>query len=468
MNNLSYFLQAFSSLCLHSNHNTVYKQALSNGFIILIVLLCIGLPGNASAQEELTGKQIDELMKKAESYRTSDEDKERIYTKVISFIEIEMDQGMALFSDYVNALWGRGEVYTKQGKLEHAERDYNQVLNLGRLSRCSRVEGLMYRASMYSRFDLTEKYISDLHEALSVCKKTRLTPDPDIYYEGCGRTCFGVIQNIVSLYVKQNSPQKALEVVDDLLPKLEGGAFIVPMYLLEAEVLIAMENYEKAIAALTMAIDNRYAGDFGNGMLLQKLYITRTALYKELGMYDEAINDVTHLMEEHAYNNPTLISFYVDRAHCFALKNEHGKALEDFESAINVDGSDNKNYALYSRASYYMEREMFNEAIADLSRVIESNPEGVEVLESYYARGRAHKSMENYQKAIDDFEACNRIAVSAGEEINTPDFFINLAEAYEELQDYKKALDNYNKALKYDADNIKAQKGKERCVEKID
>lgn len=140
---------------------------------------------------------------------------------------------------------------------------------------------------------------------------------------------------------------------------------------------------------------------------------------------------------------------YAGRGKAYLDANEHGRALEDFSTAIELDSSPSgKRYSrLYkhyvNRGKTYFALKQNASALMDFETAVRLRPEDDSV---YYNRGVAYAALGRLQEAINDYVK----AVSL-----KPDFasaYNNMATAYARKGDYKKAIENFDKAIALSGD----------------
>ena len=114
----------------------------------------------------------------------------------------------------------------------------------------------------------------------------------------------------------------------------------------------------------------------------------------DAGEHDEAIATLDRVIAA----NPTISLLHALRAYIHQLKLKPEKALADFNEAIRLDASDTGLYV--SRGSVWAALREYGRAIDDFNTAIELEPN----IGAYSARGDALVSMGRYIAAIDDYE----------------------------------------------------------------
>ena len=192
------------------------------------------------------------------------------------------------------------------------------------------------------------------------------------------------------------------------------------------------------------------------------------------GEHDEAIAVLDEIID----SNPgiPLSLFYSLRGHLYMLKLRYGKALADFNEAINLneaDGFDELHQAYYeayevevglylARGQSWAALREYERAVDDFNIVIESEPSA----EAYSARGEAFAAMGKYIAAMDDCERAIRRQPDA-------DAYMARGRVYFCMDLLDDAMDDFNKATQFDPNlgysyamrgNIYLQQGDHRAA----
>ena len=120
-------------------------------------------------------------------------------------------------------------------------------------------------------------------------------------------------------------------------------------------------DLERALADLNESIrlDPSYAPAF----------FSRGDVYKSKGDFARAITD----MDEAIRLDPNFAPAYFSRGHLFYILGNNPAALEDFSKAIKLDPNDDSAY--FNRGvAYYVVGGRFADAVADFTKIAESNP----------------------------------------------------------------------------------------------
>ena len=130
---------------------------------------------------------------------------------------------------------------------------------------------------------------------------------------------------------------------------------------------------------------------------------------------------------------------YSLRGFAFYLKNEHDRAIEDFDQAVRIDPT--KARAFYGRGLSYYAKRQYDRAIQSYSEAIRLEPKNALYLSS---RGEAYGNFGQYDKAIAD----HNNAVDLGDK--SARNFTHLGNAYAAEGQFDSAVLDYDQALSLD------------------
>lgn len=147
----------------------------------------------------------------------------------------------------------------------------------------------------------------------------------------------------------------------------------------------------RKIAACTEMIES---GDY-TGQDLALAYNSRGVAYRELGMYERAIDDY-HAGEKVAPEMGML--FKTNRAAAYDRLGRHKMAFEECDLALQARETVT---ALYCRAAAYSKLGDHQRAVEDVSRALELSPENYRL---YFARAVFHQRLGQHREALTDFE----------------------------------------------------------------
>jgi tetratricopeptide (TPR) repeat protein len=123
---------------------------------------------------------------------------------------------------------------------------------------------------------------------------------------------------------------------------------------------------------------------------------------------------------------------------------EYDEAIADYTSAINSNPY--SPYAYNGRGMAYEKKNNYYKAITDFTEAIRLDPNYVE---AYFNRGMAYSKLEDYDKAIADYTEVIRL------DPNYLGVYFNRGLAYSNLKDYNKAIADFTEVIRinpYNAD----------------
>ncbi|RHZ72005.1 hypothetical protein Glove_248g12 [Diversispora epigaea] len=171
-----------------------------------------------------------------------------------------------------------------------------------------------------------------------------------------------------------------------------------------------------------------------------------------------------HLIHRHNIDMPTSSGHAIDQIHKnqnqplnLQLQNLEQKnadiltAEEGFFTVLNklleINRNDKGNKdALIIRGKFYKKMGMHEESIADLSKVLEIEPNNVNVLTS---RGKAYKIMGKYEESILDFSRVLEIIP------NNVDVLISRGKAYKRMGKYEEFMTDLSRIKEIEPNNVK-------------
>jgi len=139
-------------------------------------------------------------------------------------------------------------------------------------------------------------------------------------------------------------------------------------------------------------------------------------------------------------------SAYIERGKAYRLLGEYDKANADFTQAIYLEPE--RDIAYYQRGILYIHYlEEYEQALNDFSQAIYLRPD---TIHAYLERGSAYILVENYQRAIADFDRV--LALNPPSSIAAPTY-VNRGVANMYRQEYQQAIDDYTRAIELDPTN---------------
>ena len=161
------------------------------------------------------------------------------------------------------------------------------------------------------------------------------------------------------------------------------------------------KNYQAAISDYNKAIelDPLYGGAY---------WARGVTLGFGLGHYHEAISSLNEAIKLRPKNG----SAYLSRAVFNEKLQKDNEAIKDYTNAIDYlpDGGNEIRTAYTCRSTIYLERGMYDNAIKDLAKLINMNPQNG----SYYSgRGYAYIKLGNTEKAMQDFSRACKLGIKS-------------------------------------------------------
>ncbi len=167
------------------------------------------------------------------------------------------------------------------------------------------------------------------------------------------------------------------------------------------------------------------------------------------GNIEEAITELNAAVDANASSN-----LYAFRGEAYMQTGEYQKALEDFDSAIEIDGMN--AVAFYDRSLLNTRLENYEAALADINNALAAQsmkPSDILNMRNLYAkRGQLNLWLKNWQGAIADYT--NSLARSEGSV--SANVYAERAEAYTAMGDYESAVNDYTSAVRIISEQIQA------------
>ena len=172
---------------------------------------------------------------------------------------------------------------------------------------------------------------------------------------------------------------------------------------------------------------------------------------------DGAIVDLNAAIDSNAGAN-----VYTLRGEAYMQMGDYQNALNDFDSAIEVDGMN--AVAFYDRALLNMRLENYEAAMNDINNALAAQSmkpmDNLTLRDLYAKRGQLNLWQKNWQGAIADYT--NSLARAEGSV--SADVYAERAEAYTAMGMYQNAINDYTSAVRVIAEQIQAtptQEGRE-------
>ena len=164
---------------------------------------------------------------------------------------------------------------------------------------------------------------------------------------------------------------------------------------------------------------------------------------------EAAIADLNAAIDENAASET-----YTLRGEAYMQTGDYQKALDDFDSALEIDGVN--AVAFYDRSLLNARLENYEAALSDINNALAAQsmkPSDVLNLRDLYAkRGQLNLWMKNWQGAVADYT--NSLARAEGS--ISANVYAERAEAYTALGDYQSAINDYTSAVRVISEQIQA------------
>lgn len=155
--------------------------------------------------------------------------------------------------------------------------------------------------------------------------------------------------------------------------------------------------------------------------------------------FDEAIEYLTGCIEEADLDDDQLVLVLIGRAFAYDEKGKFGKAIKDYNRAIEIEPNDPSSYV--SRGTTLLKAGLRTLALDDFNRAIDLDPYGAS---AYFLRGLAKFELAQIVEAIADYDQAILLDPSDA------DFYVHRADAYAEISKYRTAISDYNRAIALD------------------
>ena len=172
------------------------------------------------------------------------------------------------------------------------------------------------------------------------------------------------------------------------------------------------------------------------------------------GNMEEAIADLNVAIDANATSDSLTL-----RGEMYLQMGNYAKALDDFNSAIEIDGMN--AIAFYDRALLNMRLENYDAALNDINNALAAQsmkPSDVLSMRNLYAkRGQLNLWLKNWQGAVADYT--NSLARDEGS--ISSNVYADRAEAYTALGEYQNAINDYTSAIRVISEQIQAAASQE-------
>jgi len=220
------------------------------------------------------------------------------------------------------------------------------------------------------------------------------------------------------------------EAIADLTTALEvfrvSSKAMADIYKQRARCFMLQRKFELSIADINHAIELDGPGRSEN-------YVARADVWKRMGKVDEAIQDLSHVIEIY----PESQSAYQQRAYLWRRKGDVAKEEADWTKMIEVEKD--SVYGLRQRAMLRNRHQRTEDAILDWTQILSRQPKDQTAL---VGRARAYETLNKFELAARDYQRLKISFPSAGYR-----YCVDLARCLVELGRYPAAIREWDAAI---------------------
>ncbi len=313
------------------------------------------------------------------------------------------------FSQTAKKFFQSGEKFQEAKNYPEAITNYSKALDLDP----NMEKAYTARALCYEQTGQKEKAADDYKRATAFSPK-----DKELYYNA-GRLYFAV-----QMYKDANAMLQRATDLDDSY--LEALSIYIPS-------LINVKDFKGALAASEKAL---------NAKKNAVNYYNHAVALDSVGTYDAAEKDY----KEAKYFDSKMIPAYVGLALVRGKLKKVDDGLKACEEGLAKAPEDRT--ILYARSLLYAQKNDFQNAVVDLSKVIVAEPENIKAFslraEYYHKLGQYQNAAYDYSKVINTYP-------------KNLDAYFNRAACYEQLGNYREAARDYAKVQEIAPGNAQAQ-----------
>jgi tetratricopeptide (TPR) repeat protein len=207
-------------------------------------------------------------------------------------------------------------------------------------------------------------------------------------------------------------------------------------------------DYREAIKDFSQVIATYPNSSLEGNLLLTNMYYVRGLSYYLIVDYASAIRDlekVTYSSPGWPESNPRNpeeyeVPYYYGSHYVigriYLTEDKNDQAIKELEESININPSHGESYHVKGMA--LRETERYHEAVTAFTKSIELAP----YPDSHYERGVLYATVENYEKAMEDFTS-----LLDQDYDNEHLAYFQIGKIYHLQQEYQSALENYEKAI---------------------
>ena len=225
-----------------------------------------------------------------------------------------------------------------------------------------------------------------------------------------------------SVYIQKSIIYKKMEKYDEAVSELSnalfsttknygdhwfGFEFDTHVYFFRAKANIDAGKLDYAIRDYTSYIDRQAESMRKDGRLDKDIirysgdgYFGRGCIYYDIGEYDKALNDLTVYLKSET-KSPYA---YIIRSRIYKKLNNYKAAQSDLSLALKSAQNDQKDFSYWAvlteRAELHMNYNNYKDAIDDLDKILDRNPDDVRALKN---RGVSYYNLNINDQALKDF-----------------------------------------------------------------
>jgi tetratricopeptide (TPR) repeat protein len=184
-------------------------------------------------------------------------------------------------------------------------------------------------------------------------------------------------------------------------------------------------------------------------------FLDRGILFASRSEFDRAIEDYNTALQI----NPNYAIAYTNRGIAYANKGMYDRAIEDYTAALRIDT--NSVLAYTGRGMAYAYKGIYDRAISDYTAALRINSSNANV---YTGRGMAYLNVKMYDQTIEDCTAALRIDTNHTYAISA---YISRGSAYYNKGDYQRAIADYTQAIRLDPNNAYAKQWIEEARKRV-
>lgn len=376
----------------------------------------------------------------AKAYETSTRDRDQ-YLQLMQaysesareFFQEQITQG----NDGADVFFDRAWVYLKAGKLNKAERDFQQTLER-EPNHAGAAVGLaelkLDQNDYESAMDLAERAWDD-----EKWNRKSLEIHARAAHElGRPQACFKDLKKLRKLVgqdsrlayqcgVLRSSLGDHVGAIADLTHAYQANQFNYPALLKRADCYAAIRNFSLAEKDYLQYVKTN-PEDAEVYARLGQVYLLQKRLNQALETFDLALT-----------KDEVCFEAFLGRSKAFLEKKQYDQSLTECEKAIRLDNTRAEVFG--TRAQILFGLCQYSNAIEDFSRSIEKAPTEQERASQLYRRGTAYYELNQIQNAIADFDAATSLCP------NHAGTWIWRAAGYARLEQFSEAIISLQRAI---------------------